>query len=266
MATTTNSENIFEGLKTPRNVTQYSLFRGVTDFTNLAQFNLFETGYPELIVCRIPKYLETLAATNSSYKSLIDNYKHILEYEFRGLDGLENITTDSSDLNNGINTLQVITKVNRQGSSQFSMRYNEKSGSIFNRFHELFLTGIKDARTQVKTYHGLIESGAITDPGYEYETFDLLYFVTDNTKRLIEQAVFITCAQLTNAELQIYNVEKGTYEWKEIGVEMNGFPISNPQVTAKAQEYLNWILSTFEFREPKFKYNSVTNLTDVSSR
>lgn len=258
----TNS-SIFAGMKTPRDLTKYTLMRGVTDFSNLAQFNLYESGYPFLIVTGIPKYLEELAKTNTEYSSLINTYKHALEYEFRGLDGLDNITVDTSELTNGISTLNVITKVNMQSASTFSMRYFEKSGSLFTKVHDLFLRGIKDPRTQVKTYNGLLRpttnggSAAMAEAGYEYETFSFLYFVTDNTLLNIEKAFYIVSAQPTTAELNIYNAEKGQIEFKEITTEFNGYPITGPAVTAKAKEFLTWINGNTVFEDAKFGYDAI---------
>ena len=231
---------MFEYLKQPRDLTQYTLMRGTTDFGNLAQYNLYESGYSYLIIVSIPKFLSTLAETNSNYKTLIDNYVHILEYEFRGLDGLDNITSDTSELTNGISTLNMITKVNMQSASTFSMRYFEKSGSVISRVHELFLTGIKDPRTQYKHYHGLIESGTL-ESGYEHEVFSFLYFNTDNTGTEIEKAYYIVSAQPTTAETNIYNSEKGSIEFKEITVEFNGFPITGTAVNSRAKKVLDWI-------------------------
>ena len=39
----------FKGLKTPREILQYNLMRGVTDFSNLEQYDLYEKGYPFMI-------------------------------------------------------------------------------------------------------------------------------------------------------------------------------------------------------------------------
>ena len=122
--------NIFQGLKEPMSVTSYTLMRGVTDFGNLKQYDLYESGYPFLIVVDYPRFLQKLKDKNDTYKALIENYIHILEYEFRGLDGLDNITADTSELTNGINTLNLITKVNEQSNGAFTMRFTEKSGSV----------------------------------------------------------------------------------------------------------------------------------------
>jgi len=235
--------SMFSGTKQPRNLTQYKLMQGVTDFGNLAQFNNYETGYSFLIVCQVPKFLEMLASENTEYRNLLDNYTHILEYEFRGLDGIENITSETLDNTNGISTLNIISKVMEQSASQVQMRFFEKSGSTITKLHELFLTGIKDPRTQVKTYHGLIEQGKLED-GYENETFILLYGVTDNTFRKIEKSYLLLAGQPTTAETNIYNSEKGEIGNKELSVEFNCFPVKGEVIYQKAQAALDWMNST----------------------
>lgn len=242
--------NLFNSayIRKPRDITKYTLMRGVTDFANLNQYNLYESGYSYLIVTQVPKFMEDLAAQNDDYRDLMNNYLHVLEYEFRGLDGLENMTGETSELTNGISQLNVITKTNLQSASTFTMRYFEKAGSVITRVHELFLRGVKDPRSQFKHYNGLVGIGndAIYGPGkqdvgYENETFSLLYINTDNTGLQIEKSVFIIGAQPTTAELSIYNTEKGTIEFKEVGIEMNGFPITGTAIDQKAYEILNYI-------------------------
>lgn len=246
----TNVNNMFSNLRQPKDLTKYTLMRGVTDFSKLEQYNLYESGYSYLVLVSIPAFLDKLKEKNTNYGTLINNYCHILEYEFRGLDGLDNITSDTSELTNGISTLNMITKVNQQSASTFTMRYFEKAGSTITRTHELFLRGIKDPRTQLKHYNGLIGSKAgdnVYDPstvGYENETFSFLYLNTDNTGLALEKAVFIIGAQPTTAELSIYESEKGDIGFKEVSVEMNGFPITGSAVDAEAKLILDWINSS----------------------
>ena len=257
--------NIYSGLKTTKDLTKFALMRGVPDFSNLAQFNYFESGYSFLIVTEIPKYLEELAKQNEDYQKMIDTYKHVLEYEFKGLDGFEDMSVDTGTITNGISELNVITKVNWQSASQFQLRYQEKSGSLLTKVNELFLRGIKDPRTQVKTYNGLLRSQnggtpVMAEAGYEYETFKFLYFVTDNTLLNIEKAFYIVSAQPTSAELSIYNSEKGQIEFKEVGMTFNGFPITGQAVTAKAREFLDFINATTQFEESKMNYKSLSEI------
>lgn len=232
---------LFKNLIQPRDLSQYTLMRGTVDFANVAMWNAFETGYSYLTVVQIPKYLQMLASQDSTYATLINNYVHILEYEFKGLDGIENITSSNGEISNGISTINFINQVTMQSSSSFTMRYTEKSGSVLTRTNELFLTGIKDGRTQVKTYHGLLENESIEETGYEYETFSFMYFVTDNTMRKLEKAYYIVAGQPTQAETNIYNSDKGEIGFKEISMEFQGFPITGNIVDYKAQQMLNWL-------------------------
>ena len=254
MASNGEINYIFDGTTETKDLTKWSLFRGVTDWANLEQFNQFETGYSFLVVLSIPKFMKLLSEKNEKYRNLIETYVHVLEYEFRGLEGIENMSSDPNELTNGIKTLNVITKVNSQSNGQFTMRYYEKAGSLITKFHELFLRGIKDPTTQVKHYHGLIESGEL-EPSFANEVFSFLYIVTDNSLRNVEKAFYIVGAQPTNADFNIYNSTKGTIEFQELSVEFNGFPIQNTQVNKRAQELLDWIRKGTIWNESEFTYS-----------
>ena len=251
---------MYDFLKKPRDITKYTLMRGVTDFGNLDQYNLFETGYSFLTIVSVPKWLETLASTDSNFATLFANYLHILEYEFRGLDGLEDITSDSLELTNGISTMNMISKVNQQSASQVSMRYFEKSGSVITRVHETFLKGIKDPRTQFKHYHGLIDSGAL-EAGYENEVFTFLYGVTDNTGTELEKAYLLLSAQPTKAETSMYVSEKGEIDKKEVTCEFNCFPITGNLVDQKAKAYLDYLNTVITKDSSSFAYTGIDKVT-----
>lgn len=229
---------------------KYRLSRSTPDYSNLAQFQLYESGYSVLVVCSIPKFLERLGDKDSNVKNMVDTYKKILELDFRGLDGIDNITVDTGDITDGISTLQMINKVTMQSGSNFSMRYQERAGSLLTKVHELFLTGVKDPRTQIKHYHGLIESGDL-ESSFENEVFSFLYFVTDNTMTKLEKAYYIIGAQPTTAETNIYNSEKGSIEFKEITCEFSGFPITGKAVDNAALSYLKYL------HDPKNPYQLI---------
>lgn len=278
MATNTNAATsefadgrMFQYLSKPKDLRNYTLMRGSPDFAKVEMWNEFESGYAYLVVVQIPKFLEMLADKDSDhYGLLIENYKKVLEYEFRSLDGIENITSETGEINTGINTLQFINKVNMQSSSTFSMRYTEKAGALITKVHELFLTGIKDGRTQVKRYHGLLDSGDIEEAGYENETFSFMYFVTDNTFRKVEKAYYIVAAQPTTANTgDLYTYEKGGIEFKELSLEFIGFPLTGNEIDAKAQAMLDWLNDAsnpnkFVAISNNFQYSGVSDIkTDI---
>jgi len=270
--------DIFDNTLSPNPVTSFTLFRGVTDYTNLAQFDLYESGYSFLILLDIPKFMDNLKAVSTQYSDLITNYRHLIEYEFRGAQGIEDLSAETTPLSNGITDLNIITRVTEQGGTQFTMNYFERSGSIITKTHELFLRGVKDPRTQVKRYHGLLNgplegrtpainggtrestttsgtSSAMNDKGYAYELFHFLLIITDNTAYNIEKAYILAACQPSLAHTSIYNVTRGEIQFQEIGVQFNGLPIPGRIVTAKARSFLDEINKYTCFDETDFYYN-----------
>lgn len=242
--------NMFRDLKKPRDITAYTLFRGTTDFTQLQQFDLYESGYPYLVVVSIPEFLKKMMETgDQDVKNLIKSYIHILEYEFRGLEsGIENITASSAEISNGIQSMNVINKVEAPSTSNISMRYWEKSGSTITKVHEMYLRAVRDPATGFKTYGGLIGNGndqiKPEDAGFHKECFSFLYMHTDNTGLLVERAVYFVGCMPTSAELQIYQANKGEVNFHEVTCEFTGFPITGSAVNAKAKEILDWMNSS----------------------
>lgn len=258
-ATSVATKGAFKGLKTPRELLNYNLMRGVTDFSNLEQWDLYEKGYPFLVVVSIPDFLRDLSAKDDNVKVIVNNYVHILENDFRGIDNIDNITGESGgEITNGIRSIQLINKVTKASNSNFTLQYYERSGSILTKAHELYLTGIKDPDTQVKHYHGLIDDWVFnnintpsgSDPGPHRECFTFMYFLTDNTMTKIERAFLIAACQPTTANYSdLYSGNKGDINFAEIGLSFNGFFINNDYVYQKAQDML------LAMRNP-------TNLTD----
>ena len=265
---TEDTTNIFSDTMSTTDVQAFTLMRGVTDFSNLAQYDLYETGYSFLINLSIPKFLKNAKSLSDEYKKLINNYCHIIEYDFRGMSGIDDITSDTGALTNGINELNIITRVNEQGGGQFSMNYFERAGSTITKVHELFLRGIKDPRTQFKRYNGQIKgprgsvtngtNGSTNNASYANEVFNYMLIVTDNTGFNVEKSYIIASAQPTSANTSIYQVERGQIGFSEIPVNMNGFPITGRVVNNKAAKMLTYINQATCFDEMEYGYNILT--------
>lgn len=213
----------------PKNLTEYTAFRGVTDFTQIGQFNQFETGYSFLSVISMPRFITILGEKSDPIKQIGNSFKHMLEYEFRGLSGLPDVQGQTGTITDGINEMNYINRVTMDTSITVSIPYFEKAGSLITRFTEYYLTGIKDKMSQAKTYHGLIRTGNL-EPGLENEVFTLMYYVTDNTYLRLERAVLLANAQLVNAETSMYDSNRSDINNREMNIQFNCFPITGEQV------------------------------------
>ena len=226
-------------VKMPRNVSEYTLMKGVTDYSNLKQFDMFESGYSFLTVVSVPKFMDWLAANDADLMNLQDGFVHIMEGEFRGLSGIPDITADAGTITNGNNELQIVNNVTMDTSIQVTMNVWERSGSLVTKYISHYLTGIKDPYSKAKTYHGLIAGGQITDPGPDYETFTFLYYVTDNTMRKVEKAYLLCNAQPVTAPTStLYNSQKGTFDFQELDITFNCYPIVGDKVNKYASMML----------------------------
>ena len=220
------------------NAAEFSMMRGVTDFTNAKQFNLYESGYAHLVVISKPK---CISENHDSYvENLLKVFCYILEYEFKGLSGIDDITTDELEVTDGVSTLKLMGKSTKQSASEITMSFTEKSGSAITNFIKFYIEGIRDPRTQAKTYHGLIANGTLA-PGFENEVFNLLYIVTDNTMLQLEKAYLLCNAWPTSAKTSIYETEKGTIDKKDIDVTFQCFVLDGPQIDKRALEILAFI-------------------------
>ena len=273
--TPAKQNNIFTDTMVPREVTSFTLMRGVTDFSNLQQYDLYETGYSFLVCLQIPKFLNEAKKLNTQYKTLINSYGHIIEYDFTGVQGIEDMTTETGALTNNIDTLNIITRVTEQSGANFSMNYFERSGSIITKTHELFLRGIKDPRTQYKRYLGLItgprgnnesasgDSLQAMEAAYQNEVFHYLLVVTDNTGYNVEKSYILASAQPSQANTSIYNVTKGEIGFSQIAVQMNAFPITGRIVNNKAAALLDYINKATCFDEMEFGYNVLGDTSGI---
>lgn len=272
----------FRGLRT---ATTAANMRGAVDFTNANAFNLYEKGHSVLKVLSVPNFM-TAWALKTGNTELVQNFCKILEQEFKGLDGLDDMSADSMDITDGISTLNVLGKVNYATNQEITMRYTEKAGSTLSRYCETYLRGIRDPRTLVKHYNGCLDlEGASTSeldkayncsthtfseynvkntkcqPGFENEIFTFLYIVMDNTWLQPEKAYLLCNSQITKAPMgQLHNSEKGSIELQEIDLTFNTFVVTNANVNAAAAKYINTIKENYNLISNDFKYSAQDKL------
>lgn len=248
MAATTSYESMFRNLKAPRNligndengVPKYRLMRGVSDYGNLAQWNMYETGYAFLKIVKMPKVLSELAGKNDDYKNLLETFKKIVEFEFKQINGLPNIDSDKLEITNNISTISLIGKTTMESNITFSLPYYERSGAPLTKLMELWMRCIKDPKTTYKHYMGLISDGTIKEPGFEHETATFLVGFTDNTGLNLERSYLILGVQPNSAPLgELHDYTKGTIENKELSLEFSGFAVTGREIDRRAKVVLD---------------------------
>ena len=260
----------------PPATTQNVDMRGVIDYGNLYQFAPFEGGYSFIAVINGPRFITNKLNNFTIYKDLDNNqlteplfdgteiktlqdtFISIIENEFRGLDGIEDITSDTMEITDNISTMSLISKVTQTTNSQLSMRFFEKTGALITKYIATYLRYIRDTKTEAKTYGGKITpSTPQAAYGPAQEVFNMLYVVTDSTCLHVEKAFLILNAQPTQASLsELYNTEKGQIETKEITVNWNCFVVDGDAINKVAAAYLEKLIKYEGNPDGKVNINS----------
>lgn len=260
---------LFSGL---RKATGAANMRGAVDFTDANKFNLYEKGHAILAVVDTPKMMTCIANRyGGEVETVINNFPVILETEFKGLDGLDDMTADTMEITDNISTLNVLGKVNYATNQEITMRFTEKAGRTITKYSEMYLKAIRDPKTLVKHYMGCADpncrktwdSGDITiAPGFENEVFTFLYIILDNSWTAVEKAYLLCNCQLTKASYStLDNVEKGNIELAEIDVPFTTFVVTGAGVdTAAAYIFKNKLKKNYITNSDQLQYKALKDL------
>ena len=246
-----------DGVVSPIASSQNVDMRGVVDYGDLYQFAPYESGYSFISVINGPRFVTQLFQ-GEPLEELQKSFINIVENEFRGLDGIEDITSDTMEITDNISTMSLIGKVNQSTSSQITMRFFEKTGALITKYISTYLRYIRDPKTQAKTYGGAINYKTPQKSyGPAQEVFNMLYMVTDSTCLHIEKAFLLLNAQPTTAGYsELYNTEKGQIETKEITVNWNCFVVDGATINKVAAVYLEKLIKTNSNTDGKVDINS----------
>lgn len=236
--------NMKDFTKQPYTAESYADMRGVVDFGNLMQFAPYESGYSFVAVINPPFFVQKYCGTDSSLYNLQEAFIKIIEQEFKGLSGIDNITAETMDYSDGISTMSLLGKVTQPANSTISMNFTEKSGQLITKYISEYLRYIRDPRTEVKTYGGKINAGNAKNWSPAHEVFNMLYIITDSTCYNIEKAFLLLNAQPTEASYSdLYNFDKGDISTKEISVSWNAFVQDGVYANKLALVYMRTLLA-----------------------
>ena len=244
--------------------------RGAVDFSNAGAFTLAEKGHSLLAVLDTPKMMTAIKNSSNSQnlKNIIETFPKIIEQEFKGLDGLDGMTSNTLEVSDNISTLNMLGTVEYPTNQEITMRFTEKRGRTILKYCSTYLRAIRDPRTRAKTYLGCADKSLKgkpfkdTDtkicPSLANEVFTFLYIVPDNTWTSVENAYLLCNAQLTKAPFDaLDNFDKGDISLVELDLSFNTFVITeNKTVYKMAQEFLNSYVSIDTYQENKWNINS----------
>ena len=237
-----------------KDLTKYSLFLGGLNVKAkaLEQYNPLKTGYTRIFVVQMPKFMNRILPLASK------NFKHMLEYGFKTIEGIQNLTMEYEAITGGYagRSFEIPT-ILKDETNAITIKVQEMSGSPVREYIEMWLSGISDPHTGLCHYHGALDKDSATgNAGMEAiqanQVAEMIYVSTDNTGREIEFACLLSNMIPKVVKRDHYNYESGTHSAVEYDIEFTCTMYTSPDVNEVAKLLLD-------------KYKILTNYLDFKS-
>ena len=237
-----------------KDLTKYSLFLGGLNVKAkaLEQYNPLKTGYTRIFVVQMPKFMNRILPLASK------NFKHMIEYGFKSIDGIQNLTMEYEAITGGYAGRSfAIPTILKDETNAITIKLQEMSGSPVREYIEMWLSGISDPHTGLCHYHGALDKDAATgNAGMEAiqanQVAEMIYVSTDHTGREIEFACLLSNMIPKVVKRDHYNYESGTHSAVEYDIEFTCTMYTSPDVNEVAKLLLD-------------KYKILTNYLDFKS-
>lgn len=219
-----------------QNLTKHSLFMGGLNTKNAAlqQYTPLKTGYARIFVVRMPKFMTTIAPNMSK------RFKHMLEYGFTGVDGIQNTTLEFDQVTGGYVGRSFDTAVNaKDDTSEITIKLYEFSGSPLREYVDLWLTGIIDPQTGLCHYHGAIDMDV--PMAQHNHTMEMIFVNTDPTGRSdgIEHVAMFTNMMPKEVKKDHFNFEAGQHNVTQVDLSFTAVKYESPQINMVGAKLLD---------------------------
>jgi hypothetical protein len=216
---------------TNSNLTKYSLMMGGLNVTHdvLEQYDPLVTGYYRLFMVRKPHFL---TVTNPDK---LNRFKHILEYGNTGVDDIGDVELEMDDMKGGYagRSFSVPT-VAKDGTSGFTVKCYEYSGSPIRELLHCWINGISDIQSGLAHYNGAIASGDVRYSQANH-TAEFIYVVTDRTGMHVEYACqFANCMPKGYKNSQFNNGSAGDHAFVETEINFTATKYESIDINKKA--------------------------------
>lgn len=242
-ATISKPKTVQNGIKNAStNLQNYSLFLGGLNVRHdaLAQYTPLKTGYARIFLIRMPYFMSKMLPDETA------NFKHLIEYGFVGLDGIQNTTMDFEQVTGGYAAKQFdVATVAKDETNEITLKVYEFAGSPIREFTESWLTGISDPLTGVAHYHGAMdltaEQGGAVAYNQANHTMEAIYVNTDPTglSSGIEYACMFTNMMPKQVKKDQFNFEAGTHSLVQADLPFTAVKYESAQINSVARGLLD---------------------------
>lgn len=231
----------------------------VTD-QNLDQLTPYIPGIARLFMHKEPVFMQVAFPTET------DNFKSYIETGYKSVQGINDLSASAESIQGGWANQQyeILTSV-QDDTTEITIGLYEQTGSPVREFLELWLTGVRDPRSGVAHYHGVVETPTHLSTGLytkgtntsykemgnyneknniyvpyceRNHTAEFVYYDLDPTAHYIEYACMFAHAFPKNVNKDFYNYNSGERSPVESSVQFSVMKYESRYINDLAIHYL----------------------------
>lgn len=221
-----------------KDMTQYSLFLGGLNVKNkaLAQYTALKTGYARIFLVKMPVFMNKILPEKTK------QFKHLIEYGFTGVDGIQGTTLDFEQLTGGYAGRQFDVATNaKDETNEITVKLYEMAGSPLREYTDMWISGISDPFTGVAHYHGAMDLDPTIVHSQANHTMEAIYVQTDPTGRSngIEYACLLTNMMPKTVKKDQFNYESGSHPITQVDIPFTCVKYESPQINTIAKALID---------------------------
>ena len=238
MAMTIQSSTNDVVVRNTKNFNNFSYFLGGIDVTdqNLDQFTPYIRGVSRFFVHKLPLFMLMF---DTGDNNMNDRFKSYLETGYTSVDGIGDITMEFTEFEGGFAGQRYSTvSMSRDETESITVQLYELTGSPIREYLDTWITGVRDPRSGIAHYHGMIAQGKC-EYSERNHTMEAFYVNLDPTAQKIEYVAMFAHMMPTRVPKAHLNYEKGNHDNAQLDIEFRTTKYESPAINDVGWWYIN---------------------------
>lgn len=206
---------------------KFGYFLGGIDVThqNLDQFTPYIKGVSRIFLHKPPQFM------SDKYEDMTSRFKTYLETAFTSVDGIGDISVDFNEFEGGFAGQKFSTvAMARDDTDTITIQMYELTGSPIREYLDTWVTGVRDPRSGIAHYHGLISERGADYYSEKNHTAEMFYVNLDPTAQVIEYCCMFAHMFPTRVPKSHLNYQSGERGNAQIECEFRTEKFESPAI------------------------------------
>ena len=211
----------------------FSYFLGGIDVTdqNLDQFTPYIRGVSRFFIHKLPPFMLEFD------KEMSQRFKSYVETGYTSVDGIGDITMEFTEFEGGFAGQRYSTvSMSRDETESITLQLYELTGSPIREYLDTWITGVRDPRSGIAHYHGMLDKIPYSEKNHTMESF---YVNLDPTAQKIEYVAMFAHMMPTRVPKAHLNYEKGNHDNAQLDIEFRVTKYESPAINDVGYWYIN---------------------------